>query len=285
MIQCDPQVKILADSYFVDMFGTKHRITTFELMYWRSIHSELMTHRVFSRSARSSRAVPIEKMIDQVAHNPWGPKHWTKNCKGMQAQEEITDPKILNAVKSVWEQTAKTNALLAKGFTQLGLHKQDTNRILEPYTYISVVLTATDFDNFFTLRCSPMAQPEMQDLANAMKKAYEESEPKKLKENEWHLPYLSEEDLKEIESKNFPFEFDKWEFKLGVSAARCARVSYKAFDGTTDLQKDFDLFQHLRKNKHLSPMEHQATPDYRLDSKRMWGNLNGFKQFRKWFDY
>ncbi|HEV2643681.1 MAG TPA: hypothetical protein VGT98_13280, partial [Candidatus Elarobacter sp.] len=40
------------------------RLTTMEARYPRFIHSEVMTHRVFSRNSSSSRAVPIRKMID-----------------------------------------------------------------------------------------------------------------------------------------------------------------------------------------------------------------------------
>ena len=39
------------------------RLTTMEVRYPRFIHSEMMTHRVFSRNAASSRAIPIKKMI------------------------------------------------------------------------------------------------------------------------------------------------------------------------------------------------------------------------------
>ena len=52
---------------------------------------------------------------------------------------------------------------------KLGIHKQHINRILEPFQYINVIVTATDWDNFLNLRLASDAQPEMQDLARAIK--------------------------------------------------------------------------------------------------------------------
>ncbi len=71
--ECYPtmQVKIIADSCSHE----GKRITTFQLRYPRFIHSEVMTHRVFSRNASSSRAIPVIKLINQVEANPAMPVH------------------------------------------------------------------------------------------------------------------------------------------------------------------------------------------------------------------
>ena len=79
------EVEIVADS----ISSHNKRITTFKLRYWRGIHAEFMTHRVFSRNAGSSRARPSQAIIDQVRNDPWGPLEWGVNKPGMQAEEEV----------------------------------------------------------------------------------------------------------------------------------------------------------------------------------------------------
>ncbi len=78
--------KIIADSISPDDV----RLTTFELEYPRFIHAEFMTHRLFSRNAASSRAIPVSKMIDLVETNTAKPIHWGKNQPGMSAKEELS---------------------------------------------------------------------------------------------------------------------------------------------------------------------------------------------------
>ena len=75
-------VKVIADSISAH---TKQRITTLELEYPRFIHAELMTHRVFSRNSSSSRAIPIQTMINHIKATTAIPIHWGKNQSGMQA--------------------------------------------------------------------------------------------------------------------------------------------------------------------------------------------------------
>jgi thymidylate synthase ThyX len=82
------EAKIIADS--LNPVGV--RLVTFKLTYPRFILAELNTHRVFSRNSASSRAVPIEKMIERVRANPVVPIHWGKNQPGMQASEQIGNP-------------------------------------------------------------------------------------------------------------------------------------------------------------------------------------------------
>ena len=76
------------------------RLTTFVLEYPRFIHSELMTHRVFSRNASSSRAIPVSKIIDNIENDIAMPVHWGKNQKGMQAREEHSEPEL---GKAIWK--------------------------------------------------------------------------------------------------------------------------------------------------------------------------------------
>lgn len=253
------------------------RLTTFQLRYWRAIHSEVMTHRTFSRNAGSSRARPVKAIIEQVRTNPYGPIHWGENQAGMQASKEI-DPSKISRAKFAWLMAAKAAADHAEGMMNMGLHKQVVNRILEPFTYIDVVVTATDYDNFFALRLHPDAQPEIQQLAQAMKEALDASAPKLLNHGEWHLPYIQDEerDLQDLDTLK------------KISAARCARVSYKTFDGNVSTWgQDIELYDKLMGGdiKHSSPTEHQATPDkyqvYKWDCPQYHGNFTGWIQYRK----
>ena len=250
---------------------SKIRITTLELEYPRFIHPEFMTHRVFSRNASSSRAIPIMKMIQAVIDNPAMPIHWGKNQAGMQAREQLEDRYQLQA-QLLWKAARDSAVEHARTMMALGAHKQIVNRILEPFTHIKVIVTATDFANFFALRDHEDAQPEIRELARVMKAAMETSTPKSLGLGEWHLPYLDDEDLANInnhmaESSITRHEPNKWDVCMmacAVSAARCARVSYLTHDGERPtLEKDLELYRHLvnANPPHKSPCEHQASPN------------------------
>ena len=118
------------------------RITTLQLRYQRFFHSELLTHRSFSRNSSSSRAIPVAKMIEQVRNDPAMPVHYGANQPGMQAKAELEGEDRENAVRA-WEQAAYYAALVAEQMAELGLHKQVANRILEPFQFMSTVVTAT----------------------------------------------------------------------------------------------------------------------------------------------
>jgi len=179
------EVKIIKDSYNKDL---KSRLTTFELVYPRFIHGELMTHRMFSRNAASSRAIPIDKVIELLQTNPAMPVHWGKNQAGMQANTEIDN---IEGAKLLWlaaRDSAISHAIVMR---DMGLHKQIVNRILEPYQLMKTIVTATEFNNWFWLRAHPDAQPEIKELAEKMLEIYEQSTPEELFEDEWHVPYVN----------------------------------------------------------------------------------------------
>lgn len=244
----ETSAKVIADS--ISTSGV--RITTMELCYQRFIHSEFMTHRMFSRNASSSRAIPVKRMIKQVAENPAMPIHWGKNQAGMQAREELPEIEI-DVVKSDWNYASKRMTEIATLMSEMDLHKQIVNRILEPFQWIKVIVTATEWDNFFELRLHPDAQPEMMVLAEHMKKAMEESIPVELHPGEWHLPYV---DLADFDDSGYPITE-----AIKCSVARCARVSYLNHDNSTpNIEKDIVLADMLLKAGHMSPFEHQATP-------------------------
>lgn len=270
-LNCTPEVKIILDSR---SRITDQRITTFQIRYQRFVHSEVLTHRVFSRNASSSRAIPVKKMLEQVSMSPASPVHWGANQSGMQAKEELKGEALAEA-KKLWELSAKSAVRYAKKMEKIGLHKQVANRILEPYQFISVVLTATNFDNFWELRVHPDAQPEFQALARVMKQMYDVNEPQSLTAGQYHIPYI------------LPEEWDQYTIQelTMFSVARCARVSYLTHDKKTPKpEDDIALYQRLVGSKplHASPTEHQARVPLGYTETMLNGNFsNGFVQFRK----
>jgi hypothetical protein len=268
--------KIITDS--VSLEGI--RLATFELRYPRIVHSELMTHRVFSRGASSSRAIPISRSIKDILRDPAEPVAWGSNKPGMQAGAELTGIRHTLA-RMAWHGTKRCAILGARISQWVGAHKQVANRILEPWSHISVVVTSTDYENWFALRCHPNADPTLKALADTMFEAREASTPGLLQSGEWHLPYITERDRL--------YHDNDIEVLKQMSAARCARVSYNNHDGTTpSLGQDMELFGYLMADApvHASPTEHQATPDKkwsrdRWSKPKLHGNFYGWIQFRK----
>lgn len=258
---------VIADSVH---HATGTRITTFELVYPRFIHSEFMTHRVFNRNASSSRAIPTSKFIEQVRNEPVMPSHWGKNQKGMQAFEELSEDQRNDAI-FIWNQAASSAATYAEMLRRGQVHKQIVNRILEPFTHIRVVVTSTSWANFYGLRDHEDAQPEIRELAQTMRKAHNKSVPSKLMQGHWHMPYITANDrfaayvfckYQRI-TRDEPSGAEVYGLLLKVSAARCARASYNNFEGRpSTIEEDLGLFAKLVENQpiHASPTEHQATP-------------------------
>lgn len=242
---------------------TGKEIVTFELVYPRFIHGELMTHRMFSRNAMSSRAVPVEKMIEQVWNDPAVPVHWGKNQSGMQAKEVLdnTDKSYSGncthqeCAEYHWTNAAEDAVEQAKGLNLHNVHKQIVNRILEPFQWMKTVVTATEWENFFWLRNHEDAQPEIKRLAEVMLKALQESEAIELEPGDWHVPYAG---------------FSGYWFKgslgisleeaLTISSSCCAQVSYRLLDDS--LEKARMIYKRLVESEpvHASPFEHQASP-------------------------
>jgi thymidylate synthase ThyX len=246
------------------------RITTWELSYPRFVHAELMTHRVFSRNSSSSRAIPVNKMLERIVNDPATPVWWGKNQAGMQAREELTG-EVLEAVQKIWLEARDLMVQKASELNNLGLHKQIANRLTEPWMFITVILTATEFDNWFKLRCHPDAQPEIKYLADMMFSAYQANCPQKLHYGEWHIPMLKAEESE--------LSIDE---KLAISTARCARVSYMNHDGTnSNVEKDKGLHDSLASSGHWSPFEHCAQNVTQGDYKG--SNFFGWNQYRKRF--
>lgn len=249
--------KVVADS--ISEHGK--RITTFEIEYPRFIHSELMTHRMLSKNSSSSRAIPINKMLDQIESNMAIPVYWGKNKSGMQAVEEVSK---FDEVKSIlnWGRSYNYVKERVEDMIEIGLHKQVPNRLTEPFQMMKVVITGTEWDNFFNLRIHPDAQPEICMLAYKMYQAMQESKPNVLKAGEWHLPYINVgwNGKGEMCYADEVFDFIELEQAIKISAASCAAVSYRTESMT--LEKADKIFDMLIKAEvlHSSPFEHLATP-------------------------
>jgi thymidylate synthase ThyX len=266
----------------------KHRLTTFQLRYPKFIHAEFMTHRMFSRNASSSRAIPTSKLIEEVRSDFYraAPVFWGRNQKGMQASEELAGNELAMA-QGLWRTAALDTAIRAETMMNLGIHKQIVNRVLEPFLHINVICTATEYANFFALRLHKDAQPEMRRLAELMMTAYQASTPRLLEPGQWHLPYVEQEPGAAIN-----------ELLVKISVARCARVSYTSFETgrRSTIDEDLKLYDRLLGSQpiHASPAEHQATPDKMIPhyvreglADDVWqrpeqhGNFIGWIQYRK----
>lgn len=246
---------IIADSISAH---TNQRITSFELQYPRFIHAELMTHRQFSRNSASSRAIPIDKMIELVQTNTATPIHWGSNKSGMQAGDEIVN--TTSAIQ-VWTDARNDAIKHAKRLQELGLHKQIVNRVLEPFQTIKVLVTATNFDNFFNLRCHPDAQPEIKYLADLMYQAMQESTPMTLQAGQWHLPYVKTAIGESNQIRYFVNdELVDLDTAIKISCSCAAQVSYRKND--TSIEKALAIYDKLVNSNpvHASAFEHCATP-------------------------
>jgi thymidylate synthase ThyX len=269
--------KILQDSLSPD--GV--RLTTMEVTFPRIVLAEFNTHRMFSRNSASSRAIPIAKMLDRVQQDPFVPIYWGKNQKGMQAAEELTPEAQARALEQ-W-MLARDNAVNVVQRLQLpdiDLHKQIANRLLEPWLFHTVIVTATEWDNFWALRCDPMAQPEIKRVADMMRALYVAGKPSYVGLGDWHLPLV--DDFHTLKTSGFTMaEIVK------ICVGRCTRVSYLTHDGKRDPKADIELCERLLKSGHMSPFEHAARPMSR--DELTWnasrppfnGNFRGWVQARK----
>lgn len=294
------------------ILSSRHAITgdtlhTLLLRYPRWIHAEFMTHRMFSRNASSSRAIPVEKLIQDVLDDPAVPWFWGANQKGMQAGEECDEQLIDFTVKtpgahpgficreSAWLAARDRAIEVARAFAEAGYHKQIVNRLLEPFSHITVVVSATNWSNFLHLRDHKDAEPHIQMLAREIRKALEGAEVRVLQPGEWHLPFVTLEDRQKIGRRHEDVPPGAWvemcyNDGIRLSVARCASTSYKTVDGF-DMTLDRAIALHdklvAQDPLHASPCEHVAQADDYVEDFGFWsnpeqhGNFTGFRQYRK----
>jgi hypothetical protein len=292
------------------LLASKNAVTgdilyTFVWTYPRIILPEVNTHRMLSRNTASSRAKPTKKVRSEVRRDMFVPTHIGANRKGMQAGDELTGWRR-TAAELVWKAAGHTMVAAHYALDKLGVHKQITNRVVEPWTWTEQIVSATELDNLFLLRDHHMAEPHFAELAaqahgqaDAVRDTFRVMERRGerfrqsrgndfipdrtvqiLRPGEWHLPFssiLDEVLWERLRSCRLPVEVLK-----KISAARCARVSYNLPDTgeRSDIKRDLELFDRLAGSnpKHLSPLEHQAMA---VEDPWFTGNFRGFKQFRK----
>jgi hypothetical protein len=293
--------------------GPKQKpIYTMRWRYPRIIHGEIMTHRMFSRNARSSRAVPVDTMLNEVRSFPFIPWHWGKNQKGMQASEENHSLVGHITREDAWLFASEDAICTATKFKEAGYHKQLVNRLLEPFSWIDTLVTTTDLDNFLWLRDHKDAEPHLQDLAPLVQKCVEAAKIQPLDEDDWHLPYIDDETAC-FAADLFGNDVQAgWAWLRKVSSARCAWISYKPFGevpANGNYEREMKTYEMLLSSDrvHASPLEHQAMPDeltgttahympvsdengrfgFRREKVNLWfrprlhGNLEGYIQNRK----
>lgn len=234
-----------------------NRLTTFVVTFPRIVLAEFNTHRILSKNSASSRAIPIEKQVEKVKRDLFYPVHWGKNQKGMQAEEELVGDELRFA-KNRWEVASEKSLESVQELLEIGVHKQITNRLLEPFMWHTAVVTGTEFSNFFNLRDHGAAQPEIRVIAHMMRECYEKHDPTSCLDT-WHLPFVDFDTEIEI-GRDANNSFEEVEKLARTSAARCARVSYLTHDGKRDYKADLAMYDRLVGPGHMSPLEHPARP-------------------------
>jgi thymidylate synthase ThyX len=265
------EVNVVLDS----IAPNQARLTTLEVTMPRFLLAQTNTHRSFSRNAASSRAIPTSKMLERIRQNPFVPEEWGTNQRGMQAGPSLTGESA-NEAREVWLACRDQTIGRVERLLELGVHKQLANRLLEPFMWATVIISATEWANFFNLRLHEDAQPELQKVARLMAEALAGSTPQAVENGSWHLPYIQEDERRELALA----------IQQQCSVARCARVSYLTHDGKRNIQKDQELYERLLGGSgfgHWSPFEHVATPRVGNQPDPREGNFRGWIQYRKTF--
>ena len=263
--------QIIADS--INEHG--NRITSFLVVFPRIVLAEFNTHRMLSRNSASSRAIPFETMLDRLEREPFIPIKIQKDHSGMQGTEYFEGEEESKAIEH-WLQAKNDAIIVAKEMSKFGITKQLCNRVLEPFMYHTVIVTGTEWENFFALRAHGAAEIHIADLAYKMLAEYNQSQPKFLKEGEWHIPFGDKVDEGRIQLETGMVDYEL--AKIKIATARCARVSYLNYEGNDDYNADVKLHDRLADMGHWSPFEHCAKA-----SSGISGNFIGFDQYRKSF--
>lgn len=304
--------EIIADS----ISPKGHRLTSFIVVCPRIVLAEFNTHRMLSRNSASSRAIPFETMLEKVMTEPFIPIKWQKDHKGMQGTEYLTGRDVELADNS-WLRMRNNTVEEAKMLNKnIGVTKQMCNRALEPYLYHTIIVTASEWENFFALRAHDAAEIHIANLAYKMLDAYNNNTPKELKPGEWHIPFGDNLDMERVlniagehfgaDSAYFGKEGEEYVNNLciKIATARCARVSYLNYEGNDDYNADIKLHDRLASMGHWSPFEHcakvmtdseyyghhlvQGNGNPFDENGKEWfgvsGNFKGFIQYRKTFN-
>lgn len=217
-----------------------------------------------SRNSASSRAIPTLTSIKNVLASPVSPKDYglPKNGKGMQPKSALTGLKAWLSV-AMWNSLMYLTIAHCYLLNKVGLHKQWTNRLLEPYTYTKVLITSTEWDNFMKLRRHHASQDAMQVVAECIHKALNDSTPTTVHDGYWYLPYVG------IFTVKPSIEL------LNISVSCCAQVSFRTSDDSPEKAERVVNALLNTDVKHMSPFEHIA-----VTSSGNYYNLHNFMSYR-----
>lgn len=291
------QVKVERDSVGPD--GS--RLTTFVIEFPRVVLAETVTHRMnsdtwgdgfavcertttpdVSKNSASSRAIPHDRFVAKLKADPYLPA-WTGAQKGMQGG--VTTPDQQSRANAVWLSARDAMLAHAEILNGAGVHKQDSNRLLEPWAWVTQVVTSTGsgWSNFFALRCHEMAHPAFRKVARMMFLAMQESTPDRLARWQWHLPFVPRDEALAVWWA--PSRLSNWRdipAAVRQSPARCAWVSYESHEKDATPEAVDRTCERLvgAAPVHASPFEHQGTPNGDVGPS-LCGNLPGWVQLRK----
>jgi thymidylate synthase ThyX len=241
--------KVLADS--INSRGV--RLTTFEIQLPKVLLAEFNTHRMLSKNFQSSRAMPNGAATEVESFEPL---FYGKNQAGMSAKnEEILD---VTSAKKLWLDHIEMSKEVSRKLTELGLHKQWSNRANDWHIMAKGIVSGTEWANLLWLRDHDAAQPEFRELAKCIHTCFDQSVPQFLSPGQWHLPYVNST-LQGHTGQIFENDLTL-EDALKVSASCCAQVSYRRLDDS--VEKALALYDRLVGSDriHASPLEHQGTP-------------------------
>jgi hypothetical protein len=276
------KAEILADS----LAPSGARLTTMKITFPRFILAEMNTHRVFSRNSASSRAIPFKKMVKMVEENPFIPIAWQKDHKGMQGTEYIEEGfSGTTFCEKTWLYARDKSIQNAKALNENNVTKQLCNRFLEPFMWHTVIVSATEWENFFKLRCPQYEANEdmtgikhvfrsRKDLLNIFPEIsiYNELDWYKINKSQAdiHIQAIAElmwdayneSTPKQLKAGEWhiPFEPDAYEAhfanrlglaefqeaKIKIATARCARISYQTLGDDPKIDYEADLKLHDR---------------------------------------
>lgn len=240
--------KKLADSITVK--GA--RITTFELTYNRFFHADVLTHRTFSRTASNTFAQnpsALRKELASGKHQPY--------LFGRSHPVEITN-EISKEFYRLWMEMSMVLSSYSEKLQELGVSRYLVNKPLETFSTVKVVLTSTEWQNFFHLR-DTKGLPEMEELVHDLRTEYKTTAPDHLAVGEWHLPYIRPEDKAFVEAEFA--ESDRNFILAMLSSVRCSNWStfVESLDHKT-IREEIEIGQDLYRAGHLNTFEHVATP-------------------------
>ena len=248
---------------------TGKRLISIECVFNRYILAEVNTHCMLTKNSASSRAIPIQANIENIIRNTGKPVSWGKNQSGMVADLDV-DENTARLAEESWIR-ARDNAIKeALYLSELGIHKQIANRLIENFTYQKALISGTEWDNLLWLRAEKSAQPEFQNLAFKILDAINESNPTTLQIGEWHLPYINtyRDNYDVLHYLDVGGNDLSIENARKISASCAAQISYRKNDDS--LEKALRVFDMLNltdesgeTRKHSSPVGHIGTPiDY-----------------------